>query len=123
MRLFVTVVIPAIVLLFSMQVVSFLPSKKPSKLKYMDRIHPFKKASVLVICLLGIFGLIPRRGQPLYKGQMARPQSFLCSEVRLANVQYVEHKSRSTAQLSEKGALITLTGTLNLNVALRLTKL
>ena len=25
----------------------------------------------------------PRRGQPLYKGQMARPQSVLCSEALL----------------------------------------
>ena len=69
---------------------AILQLKNPSKLKYMDRIHYFRKTWVLVICLLELSNRFkrkflrrkpPRRAQPLYKGQMAQPQCVLCSEV------------------------------------------
>jgi len=50
-------------------------------------IHSVVKDFVLFLSLKAISNRFktkpPRRGQPLYKGQMACPQSVLCSEVLL----------------------------------------
>ena len=78
---FVTVVIIAIILVF------YASSIAPTilQLKKIDRIHHFNMTKVLVICLLWLSNRFerkpPRRGQPLCKGQMARPQCVLCLEV------------------------------------------
>ena len=79
-RVFIFVAVVIIAIIYASGIA--LATLQLKKLKYMDRIHHFK---VFVICLLGLSNRFkrkpPRRGQPLYKGQMFRPQCVLRSEV------------------------------------------
>ena len=65
----------------------YLAIEKTIKMKQNILYNTFKRVQVLFFVIKQISKRFkrkpPRRGQPLYKGQLARPQCVLCSEVLL----------------------------------------